>query len=280
MPDAFSQREADRLVLTAGDYVASQLGGAATWSTDAHTDFDAVETATAFYYEQRGQYLNLTPTDLGHSSVDQVLTPDAVMQVAARSDVLILAHDDAGAPPSLFPADTAVAALGGPLRAYADSHLMSLGEFDVYGRDLTLFVRPAVGVRGLSGPWITSAGVDLDVPPFPASGPACVTLGGATHLAYLPATPQVTATLVGPQTDTQLHARFQGDSANDSYQVQVAVPPLGNAMPGNRRVHLAFSTFFVPSEIGASPDTRQLVILGPTMTRIAAGACTNAPQQP
>jgi hypothetical protein len=266
-----STREAGRLVLTGGDYVARYLGGGAAWSTDAHYDFVGRDSVVAYYYEQRGQLLDLSATDLGHSTVEALPTPDQIMGAAAASDVLVLTREDVAPATSTIPADNATAALAGQLRAYADTYLISLGDFEVNRQVLTLYVRPAVAMRGTSGPWVTDYGLDLLVPAVKWSGPACITLDGSSNLAWLPALPQVTTTFRTEAGERRLPASFEATSST-SYTIRVELPEQAEIAQGGT-VHVDFSTSFVPAEVGASPDTRHLVVATPTATRLREGSC-------
>ncbi|MBV9543774.1 MAG: hypothetical protein JOY61_05305 [Chloroflexi bacterium] len=265
-----SSREAGRLALTGGDYVAQYLDGKATWSIDAHYDYTGIETIMAYYYEQRGQLLELTGTVLGHGSVDQVPTNDDILSAAKASDILILTRQESLAQPSEIPADNGIAAMSSQLRDYAESSLTSLGDFELFGQTLTLYARPAIPIHGLSGPWITSAGVDLLLPPVSWSPPTCLTLQGTSNLTWLPARPEVTSTYRTRTGGQTFPTTF--DAEGDSYRIQVQLTqPVTRA---NGALHLDFSTNFVPAELKVSADQRQLVVLGPTSTRLTPGPCT------
>jgi hypothetical protein len=269
--DSVDAREADQLLLSAGDYVDSYLGGSAAWSTDGHFDYTWFQAAMAYYYERTGRLLNLSPTELGQGPIDGILSRDQILQLAIRSDVLILPALDDSVINRQSPIDVAIASLVPELRNFAASHFVTLGDFDVYGRTLRLYARPAVALRGTSGPWITASGVDLRVPKLSWNGPSCVTLDGSSNLAWLPESPRVAAKLNGPSIERQLPSTF--DATGNNYEIRVDLPPPDGAMISSTPVHLDFSSYFVPSEIGINADSRPLVLLAPTSTRVTPGTC-------
>jgi hypothetical protein len=266
-----SYREAGRLDLAAGDYVSRNLQGKAVWSSDAHNDLIWAPAAVAYYYETNGELLGLTSTVLGAGPVDQDLTQDQILTTAKLSDVLVLTGQGSPGRLSPYPGDTDIAAMSEQLHDYADANLIPLGDFDVYGRTLTLYVRPVVSIHGTSGQWITSSGVDVTLPQISWRDPSCATFEGTSNLSWLPSTPEVTSTYQSTVGTYALRSGF--DSHSDGYRIWIDLPPSVFSTSG--KVHVAFSSSFVPSAIGVSPDDRQLVILEPSTTRLTRGSCAD-----
>jgi hypothetical protein len=162
------------------------------------------------------------------------------------------------------------------LRSFADARLISLGDFETYGRTVTLYVRPAVAIRGTSGPWITDSGIDMVLPPIMWDGPACVTLRGTSNLSWLPAVPDVTSTL--RNADSQFDIRSVWRENGNDYRIDVDLPSVKLDSYGSAwYLHLSFSTYFIPSDLNINGDTRHLVVLSPVSRRINPGVCDSLP---
>jgi hypothetical protein len=269
-PLADSYREAERLDLTAGDYVQRSLNAKGVWSTDGHVDLMGVQTAQAYNYESAGRMLNLSGTSLGSGSVDEILAADDILNVAKQSDVLVLTQPDASAPASPYPVDNAIAANSAQLWDFANGNLIPLGSYSVYGRSVTLFVRPVVSVHGTSGSWITSAGIDLVLPKVQWNSPGCATLQGASNLSWLPSSPGTIATHITAGANEALKSGFIPNG--NAYRIWIDVP--ADVFAANGTIHVDFSTYFVPSQIGVSQDGRQLVIVEPSTSALVSGQCS------
>ncbi|MBV9173123.1 MAG: hypothetical protein JOZ81_23915 [Chloroflexi bacterium] len=139
-PDREHLPEADRLAVTAGDYIQNYLGGSATWSTDAHLDYDFSQAVTAYYFERTGRLLHIRGTALGDGAVDNVLSRTDVLNVAASTDVMVLPDDDTPVH-SIYPSDIMIASMLPELRSYASAHMRPLDSFQLFGRSVSVYVR-------------------------------------------------------------------------------------------------------------------------------------------
>jgi hypothetical protein len=129
-----------------------------------------------------------------------------------------------------------------------------------------------VAARGISGSWITSAGVDLVVPDSPLLD-RCLQLSGPSSRGVLgPRNPDVTAWLKDtPEGPEYIPAVMQW--AGDKYDLRVQLPAAHNPNQLLSVIRLKFSSYFVPKELGINSDSRELVIMAPTGGQILHGSC-------
>jgi hypothetical protein len=130
-----------------------------------------------------------------------------------------------------------------------------------------------VALRGISGDWITSAGIDMLLPELSWRGATCIDLVGNSSLGVLPARPDVKAVLRSVDAEpAPLSSRFEA-TQNNAYRIRIELPDRNEPLGAPAIVHLGFSTFFVPAKMGINGDTRELVVMKPVDVRIASGSC-------
>ncbi len=257
---------ASRMAIDIGDYLARGQFAKPRWGTDTIMDALASGTAEVFYYEQRGVWLGIQP-GMGHAPIDFSYTVDELLDQAASGDVLVLTSPGAGGP-ARYPLEQSLQAARPRLRELAERELIPLGQYRMFGRDVTVFVRPSVRVERLAGDgWVLRDGIDVVVAPEAAQRGSTVVLRGQSDFTRLPAPPAVTASIADRGTPREtVPARL--DISGAQYELRVEVPA-GRGGPGQPlKIQLSFSTSFAPSRVTNSPDSRELVMLGPTERRV------------
>ena len=109
------------------------------WSLDRHVDYLAAGVVDLFYYERRGVPLRLR-AGLGHGAIYVRLAPEAVMQQAAASDVLVLTQPFDRLPP-FYPYDQSIDAQRPALEGLAAERFTLYREYHALGHDVRVFVR-------------------------------------------------------------------------------------------------------------------------------------------
>jgi hypothetical protein len=133
--------------------------------------------------------------------------------------------------------------------------------------DNYIFVQPQVkteglSVEGVSGGWITSAGIIVntnasDLMQFPF----VVLEGPATLFISEPKPSAVIIDLTGKQ-GAPIPSKFK--LVGSTYRVVIDARGAASTQPTPIKIALTFDRFFVPKDRGMSSDPRELVIMGPT----------------
>ncbi len=110
----------------------------------------------------------------------------------------------------------------------------------------TVYIRPNPAVLGVSGNWITSSGLTLEVSRETLQRFPKIRISGISDFSRLPKTPAVSATVEldsGPQA---VPASLSRDGS--SYEISIDLPKLDLSRTDPVRVHIAFDTFYVPEQ--------------------------------
>ena len=139
------------------------------------------------------------------------------------------------------------------------------------GLDVAIYSVPNIKIAGVSGDWLLSEGTSLrfNMSEIP-DGNVIALRGPDGYARYLPDAPAVTATAETREGPVALPARFEREG--ESYAIYVDPGPLTTMQKGSTDVHITFSRYFVPKEIGMNADTRRLTVLAPTSVGIAPRA--------
>ncbi len=236
-------------------------------SADMIYDWMVPSTINTALYERTGRWLDARPA-LGVGIF--ALTREEVFAKLGRSDFALVSTYPKEGP---YPFYDSVRPLAGEIRAWCEAHLMRLRVFRIDSGEVTVYVRPEVALEGLSGEWITPAGVRLRLPSeelgqLRASGKTALVLEGADNLTALPQPPVASARLEGPGGEpgnVDCPAGYTRP-APGTYRIRIdlgAVPPGADAVVDLR----LDGAFFVPKEVGINDDTRHLIVTRPTVTR-------------
>jgi hypothetical protein len=232
------------------------------WGTDAVMDVLASGTAEVLYYEKRGIWLGIVP-GMGHAAIETSLTPEEVVAQAAECQVIVLTSVPSRRGPALYPLEQSLEAAKPQLLALAQQEFLPLGHYHMFGRDVSAFVRPPITVQGVTTDgWITRDGIDVTIGSDEAPRAKTLVLRGESNFSWLPAVPDVTATVQSSNgRNGALPARI--DVSGSNYEIKVDLTT-AQTPPGQRlTLDLDFSTSFIPRAQNISPDDRELVIMAP-----------------
>jgi hypothetical protein len=268
-------REIARMYDDIGRYANQMQWSAAVIASDSSRDYLIGSAVTAKHYESTGR-LVVFGSALATAGV---MAPprEVLLTHLGNADFLILTHRrDAGEPP--YPIVEAVEAMRTDLQA-ASSRLLPLGEYRIFGRAVNAYARPVVRiVGGVSGGWITTDGLDVEVPRIGG-------LGGQTELIVTGSmnpwiAPDVSASC--ESSDGGPPRPLPGGLTTDktTYVARCALPSAGTDGRAPLRVRVSFSRYFVPREKGINEDVRRLVLAAPLRMDVVPRATPDPVQKP
>jgi hypothetical protein len=244
-------------------------------SVDRVTDYLNAGTLELYGFESLHRIVGFSGY-FGHGHVGIFATPrDEAVKLIQNSDIVILTDPNLGRDHP-YPMNAKIKEYWGELWRWTNDNLVLARRTDVLDIPHYVFARPSVRVSGLSGPWVTSSGLIVDVDSSHLKRWPFIVLQGPSddsHYArYLGGRPKVTAAVAeGPdKAGVSLPATFR--TAGSVYQIVVDARALADASAGRRQVKISFDRFFVPAQVNAGTDVRELVIIGPTSWLLRAQA--------
>ncbi|HYY27473.1 MAG TPA: hypothetical protein VE860_06005 [Chthoniobacterales bacterium] len=153
------------------------------------------------------------------------------------------------------------------VHTWAEQNMVMSRKLTVDDFTATVYIRPNPTVLGVSGNWITSAGLTLQAPRETVQRFPKIRLSGITDFSRLPKTPEVSATVEmgsGPQA---IPAELKRDG--NSYEISLDLPKNDSSRPDPVLVHVGFDTFYVPDKLRKNGDMRELVIRAPSQVRMS-----------
>jgi hypothetical protein len=244
-------------------YARDNLDEAPVFSSDGvHEMFNYLALSDRTY-EERGSPVNFQPAyDM------QIFAPtrENLLSAFSRSDVAVLSDPRLGRN-SIYPSNVVIAQNWEELKAQVSGSMISVARTNIAGVPYEAFARPAPKITGLSGGWITSAGVDLRINSRVIGDRPYIILEGQAMLQPLGGTPVPRAELrdlAGKAQPTALPAKII--ISGNRYKVVIDCSNACSKI-AEPSVHLTFDRFFVPLKAGINADTRELVLYAPS-TRI------------
>jgi hypothetical protein len=223
-----------------------------------HEAFNWIVPAT-YIYERSGVLLDTKPALLSLLARDEA----GAMHDLEISDFVLL-----GRPfPEVGPFEASMERLMPQLSAYCERELRCVWHWDVFGRDLRLYVRPQLRSEGGSGPWVTPDGLTLKGSGWALRDCKRVELRGKTPFCVLPNGLTPLATLaVGGRRPRPLKAEMTHQG--DYYCITLEMPRAPLPEQDEVTVRLTFDKYWEPKDHGWPNDHRRLVILKPESTRL------------
>jgi hypothetical protein len=189
---------------------------------------------------------------------------EEALQLLAKSDFVILTSPRQ---PGNFPFTQAIETYWTDLKAWAEKHLVvaRTQRFHTYfPYTATVYVRPSAQLRDVSGDWITSQGVLVEIKHSDLQRFPLIRLKGAADFRALPKVPAVTACLEPPDESTPIPGTFQ--RLGDQYQIEINTSSV--RLPAEQIVHIRvkFDTFYVRKDAALYNDFRELVVRAPDVS--------------
>jgi hypothetical protein len=171
---------------------------------------------------------------------------------------------------SVYPSNAVISEYWQDLSTLVTKNMISVARTNIAGVPYEAFVKPTPKIAGLSGEWITSAGIDLRINGHAIADRPFIVLEGVALLAPLGGSPEPRAELrsqLGKEPPTPLPARIA--ISDNRYKIVIDCSSACARVP-EPMIHLDFDRFFVPAKAGISADTRELVLYAPSTRTLAA----------
>jgi hypothetical protein len=194
---------------------------------------------------------------------------EAALQAIIESDVVVLTDPvlGRGAP---YPMNTKIREYWDELWTWTVQNLALVSSTEIAGIPYRTFVRPSIIVHGLSGGWITSGGISIEIGASDLARWPFIILEGRAYYDVLGGELRPRAFVVDAtaRRGKELPAIF--NRLGQRYQIAIDARTAASAASEPVKIQLMFDRFFVPSKLGISADTRELVIFAPDKRELRA----------
>jgi hypothetical protein len=248
-------------------HARDNLADAPTFSSDGVYEMFNYLAVSNRTYEVPGNPVNFRPLyDM------QVFAPtrESLLSAFARSDVVVLSDSRLGRN-SVYPSNAVIEKNWEDLKSKVGGSMVSVARTNIAGVPYEAFSKPNTKITGLSGEiaglsggWITSAGIDLPVNSRIIGARPYLVLEGEALLQPLGGTPDLHAELRDPGGKVLPMTLPAKIAISDGlYKIVIDCSTACAKLP-EPTIHLTFDRFFVPSKAGINTDTRELVLYAPS----------------
>jgi len=209
-------------------------------------------------YERQGVLLH--PQSVLSGSIFAVTEAEAITRLQQSDFAILTASSSVDERSSAYPFNVSMQEVTPALLEWANQHLVPLRRFQFFNRDVVLYIRPSLGIRGTSAEWITSDGMTLTGIAEVLRARPRIELIGRASFEYLGKVPGISAKLARPgQTPKPIHATIRASGPN-AYHIVIELHPEDIQLETPVRMHLSFDTYYVPKNMGLYDDARRLVM--------------------
>jgi hypothetical protein len=221
--------------------------------------FNASAFATSGY-EQTHELVDFQQT-LGAGGIMGVGRAEALSSLEKGDFVILTTLPKTG----VYPFYQQIAQYWNDLKTWADQNLIIAKTIQFDGFSVTVYVRPKPAILGTLNGWITRDGFSIEASRAELERFPVVRLAGPANFSWLPKTPSVSAAIETEKDPLAVHASLR--RTDGGYEIQIDTP--SDLPPGDPiRLHVTFDTFFIPKNLGVSPDTRELVVPAPSLVQL------------
>lgn len=235
-----------------------------TVSCNTVVDFLPPNTLNVPAYERHGVHLRVW-RGLGGTFWD--LSDEEAKEYVLESEVVVLREGD-DLTNQAYPAAGTFARLSPWLREHCESKMELVGTYAVLGRRVSLYARPSLSASNAAGDcWVTSQGLTLHSTASSLRKLPHVRLSGKAMREHLPRVPKVEVSLTTGGRRVKLPARMHFPD-RENYTLEFEVPASASSGTGAVDMQVTFDAWFVPRDLGVSPDDRRLVVFAPTQLEL------------
>jgi hypothetical protein len=241
-------------------HVVENGNTSASISADRITDYLHASVLMVASYERFGRstrFRQLFPADVLASSRE-----DALKQFADSDIVMLTDPVERRAEP--FPLNSSIREYRGELQSMVTANFLPLTSATIQGIHLEVFAKPILKISGVSGAWVTSAGLIIEVEASDLTKRPIIVLKGEApyHLLDGELQPRATVIDTARQPIGELPVTFEPDGFR--YVLSINARAAASETPTRVRIQLSFNRFFIPSAVGWNADMRELVIVAPS----------------
>lgn len=242
------------------------------FSTDRIVDYLNPSTIRIAAFERFGAALPIK-NGLGFDAVYSLgaVPRDVAMQYAEKSDVLVLTDPDIQRD-TPYPFNAAIKVYWADLMTWANKNRDTLPPTTILGVPYHIFVKPQVRVQGVSGGWITNAGMTIEANRNQLSRWPFVVLSGQANFEILGGVPHVRAVVIDSSTRQQVELPALLKSDGYRYELTIDTRSRASTPSGPLEILVTFDRSFVPKDLGINADTRHLVMFAPASRELRAKA--------
>ena len=170
----------------------------------------------------------------------------------------------------IFPVTNTINSIRDELNGLVNKTMLHVDSRVIEGRTVDLFVKPQLKIGGLSGGWITSDGLMIEVLPEHIKPGAVLLLGGSFNPNWLPHENLFVSAKVVKHGKTEKPLESKLAVEGSRYSIKVLLPEKSGSLGQEEplRIKLSFSGYFIPSQLGINDDTRKLVFRAPSEKHI------------
>lgn len=265
----FGQHRAEENQLLDTYDVMAKYAADAGWSTPKVASDRIVDDLNPFVYsvltyERTGV---LPPSPAAGMPLHRI-PHDEALSLLDAADFVFLTVMPSSATQLIYPLDQQMAEMESELWARVSKDHLRFRTLSYAGRDVALFVKPAIKLGRVSGGWITSDGVSLETPCSLVRYKSTFVIGGKTlGLELLGDKLNAKATFRAGGSERNIPATVSLAPAERSYSVSVDLRNIEISAGGACEIDVAFDRYFIPRERGINDDPRKLVVQAPTEFR-------------
>lgn len=237
-------------------------------SIDRVVDYLNIGTVALAAYEHFHQRLNFRRGMLGD---DIFATPrEDALRLVKDSDVFVLTDPTRGRE-SPYPMNVEIQKYWNDLRLCALQNMVILGSREISGISHQVFAKPPVRITGISGDWITSAGITITVDPTHLARWPFVVLEGDAPYDVLGGEPHPRAVTFDDDAEKPVsELPLILKRIENRYQITIDARAAAISSKSSTNIRLTFDRSFVPNKMGINSDTRELVVLAPKRAELRA----------
>lgn len=238
-------------------------------SFDRVEDFLNPGTIDLYAYETVRRPTHVVP---GYMTIFAIPRDDA-LNLFQSSDVIVLS-DRTKRREHPYPMNAKIQEYWDEINTLAADRFKLLLSTSIAGLPFKVFVKPTLHAEGISGDWITSFGISVQVDPADLVQWPLIVVEGSSSSVYLKligGSPGVTASASSLSAGgTAIELPVDATFTDGAYRLIIDARAIAAKGSEPKQVDIRFDRHFVPKAVGMNPDTRELVLPAPSRLELRA----------